>query len=272
MKAVTAYACCILVSANALADSQDILAANNQMTIQYISTHVDYKEIGNGFMGTSTELLDTEHGPVPGVAFSLAVMDAPENIYFQAGYDRSSGSTNYVGSYIGGTFGSVVGKTSVTMSNYDARIGKGYGWGSDAMLTPFLEMGGHEWSRLVNYGETYIHSYLGAGLLAQYVPVKKLVLSADALLGRTFGSHIQVNSGPAMNGFSGDLGNSRIYRLGIAADYAFSGQIHGSIAMDYMAFRYGMSAAFPIGGGFVAWEPDSKTWYTNYKVGLGVAF
>lgn len=272
MKIVAAYAVCMLLSLSASADSSDILASNNQVTVQYLSTHVDYKEVGNGFMGTSTELLDTEHGPVPGVAFGITVMDAPDLIYFQAGYDRSSGHTHYVGSYIGGTYGSVVGTTSVTMSNYDARIGKGFTFQSPIMLTPYLEMGGHEWSRLVNYGETYIHSYLGAGLLVQYSPVKKLVLSADALRGRTFGSNIQVNSGPGMNGFSGDLGNSAIYRVGLAADYAFSGNIHGNLGISYVAFKYGMSAAFPIGGGFVAWEPDSKTWYTRYTVGLGYAF
>ncbi len=272
MKNIAVYVFCIFLPTSALADFSDIVASNNQVTVQFLSTYVDYREIGNGFLGTSTELLDSERGRVPGAAVSIAVMDEPENLYFQAGYDHSSGQTNYVGSYIGGTYGTVVGKTSVTMSNYDVRIGKGFGFQSPIMLTPYLEMGGHEWSRMVNYGETYIHSYLGAGLLAQYSPINKLVLSADALLGRTFGSYIQVNSGPGLNGFSGDLGNSVLYRVGIAADYAFSRQIHANIAMGYMSFKYGMSAAYSTGGGKVAWEPDSRTWYSDIKVGLGIAF
>ncbi|HEY5995143.1 MAG TPA: hypothetical protein VIU46_11170 [Gallionellaceae bacterium] len=262
----------MVLSASALADSSDILASNNQVAVQFVATHVDYKEIGNGFLGTSTELLDTEHGPVPGVALSITVMEAPENLYFRAEYDHSSGHTHYVGSYIGGTYGSVVGITGVTMSNYGARIGMGFGVHSHFMLTPYLEMGGHEWSRQVNYGETYVHSHLGAGLLAQFSPGAKLVLSADAMRGRTIGSYIHVNSGPLMKGFSGPLGNSAIYRIGIAADYAFSPNIHGNISMDYMHFKYGMSAAYSVGGGFVAWEPDSKTWYTTTKLGLGIAF
>lgn len=272
MRNIAVYALCMALPTSAFADTRDILASNNQVTAQLLVTYVDYKEVGNGFMGTSTELLDSEKGPVPGVAFSITVMDEPENIYFHGGYDRSSGHTHYVGSYIGGTYGSLVSTTSVTLSNYDARIGKGFEFADAYMLTPYLEMGGHNWTRWINYGETYIHSYAGLGLLAQYSPMNKLVFSANGLAGRNFGSKIQVNGGPMMDGFSGDLGNSMLYRLGLAADYAFTKMIHGNVAMDYMSFKYGMSAAFPVGGGFVAWEPDSKTWYASFKMGLGVAF
>lgn len=272
MRKIAASVCCLFLAETAQAGSADIIASDNQFGLQFIATQVDYKEMGNGFLGTSNELLDSESGTVPGIALSLSVMDAPENFYFHAEYDRSSGHTHYVGSYIGGPFGSVTGTTGVTMSNYDTRIGKGFELQGPFMLTPYVEMGGHEWERQVNYGETYIHSYFGVGLLGQYAPAKDLVLSANAMLGRTFGAYIQVNSGPGLTGFSGPLGNSALYRIGIGADYAVTHQLHGNIVVDYTGFRYGMSGTYPVGGGAVAWEPDSKTWYTAIKFGLGATF
>ena len=46
----------------------------------------------------------------------------------------------------------------------------------------------------------------------------------------------------------------------------------GTAGIDYMSFSYGMSAVYPVGGGFVSWEPDSKTNYTIFKLGVGYAF
>ena len=272
LRIIAAFACGVLLPACALAGSADIHASNNQVTVQIISTRVNYAETGNGFLGTPNELLDVETGPVPGIAFSLSAMNGPENFYYQAGYDRSSGHTHYTGSFIGGTFGTVTGLSSATISNYDARLGRGFALRGPYMLTPYFELGGHEWNRGVNFGETYMHSYYGLGLLGQYSPQNGLVLSANALLGRTFGSYIMVNAGPGLSGFSGSLGNSSLFRIGIAADYALTKALHGNIAVDYTGFRYGMSAPYQIGGGFVAWEPDSWTRYITYRVGLGASF
>ena len=137
------------------------------------------------------------------------------------------------------------------------------------MLTPYLELGSHQWDRGVNSGETYTHNYYGIGALGQYSPVSKLVLSANVLYGTTYGSYIKVN-GPF--GFSGGLGDSTLNKFGVAADYAFTKNFHGNVGVDYMSFKYGMSSVYPVGGGFVAWEPASKTTYTMVKVGLGYAF
>lgn len=259
-------------SMNALAGTSDILASNNQFVVQFMSTSVDYSESGNGFLGTSTGLLDTETGSVTGIGFSASGMNGPGNLYWQAGLDYSRGQTGYTGSLQGGVFGSYVGVSSATLINYDARIGEGIPVQDDFMLTPFLEMGGHEWDRGVNYGEVYTHYYFGPGLMGQYSPRSQLVLSITALLGRTIGSHIKVNSGPLMNGFSGALGNSTLTRLGAAADYAFNPKLHGTISVEYTSFQYGMSAVFPVGGNLVAWEPDSQTRYIMLKIGLGAAF
>ncbi len=271
---------CVLFSASAFADISAVRASNNQISIQTISTKVDYTETGNGTLGTATGTLDTETGDVPGSAIFLSTMTS-NNEYFHVGYDHSSGHTMYTGMPItGGVFGSIVGVSSAVLGNFNARFGEGFEIHSVGrqpvvpfMLTPYVEIGRHKWDRGVNYGETYTHNYVTVGALWQFSPINsKLVLSADAMLGTTFRSYIVVNSGPGLTGFSGALGNSTIYKVGLSADYAFLNHFHGNVGVDYMSFGYGMSAVYPVGGGFVAWEPDSKTNYTIIKFGVGYSF
>lgn len=258
----------LIFSAQGLAGTADIVASNNLLQIQHRSTNVDYTETGNGLLGTRTGVLDTETGPVGGLGVSISTMRGPGNIYFHVEYDSVNGNTTYTGAFQGGVFGSVVGTSSATLSDFSLRLGKGFALHEQFMLTPWFELGHHQWDRGVNYGETYTHFYYGAGVLGQYSPESRWVLSASALIGNTFGSYITVNSGPGLNGFAGALGGSMISRIGAAADYAFTPTVHGSIGVDYTSFSYGMSALFPVPGG-VAWEPDSKTKYTTFKIGLG---
>ena len=255
----------------AFAGTSDIKVSNNQVGFQIISTNVDYTETGDGIL-TPTGTLDTETGPVHGYALSISVMKDMwlGNDYIEAEYDNSSGNTEYVGGLLGpppGPYGSYVGTSGATLINYSARYGKGYMVRNEFMLTPFIELGHHEWDRGANYGEIYTHNYFGIGALGQYSPVSRLVLSANAMTGSTFGSNIVVNGA-----FSGALGNSSLYRVGAGADYAFAQNLHGNVGVDYMSFNYGISALYPLGGGYYGWEPDSKTNYTTVKIGLGYAF
>ena len=271
---------CMLFSAHTFAGTSDIKASNNQISIQTISTTVDYTETGNGTLGTATGTLDTETGDVPGSAVFISAMTPNDNQYFEAQYDHSRGHTTYTGSYIGGTFGSVVSNSSALLVNYSARYGKGFVIDSIGpntfvpfMLTPYIELGRHKWDRGVNYGEIYTNDYFALGTLWQFSPVNStLTISANIMLGTTFRSNIVVNSGPGASGFSGTLGKSTVYKGGLSADYAFAKHFHGNVGIEYTSFAYGMSAVYPAGGSLVQWEPDSRTNYTTLKLGLGYAF
>jgi hypothetical protein len=263
----------VIFSAATFADTSDIKVSNNQIGIQIISTHVDYTETGNGMLGSRTGTLDTERGWVPGYALSLSTMKDwwLGNDYVEAEYDHSSGNTNYIGAPLGGgPYGSVVSTSGATLTNYSARYGKGFIANDGFMLTPYAELGSHKWDRGVNYGETYTHHYYGVGALGQYSSVNKWVFAANGLIGSTFGSYITVNTGPSLTGFSGGLGNSTLYKVGVSADYALTPHFHGNIGVDYTSFKYGISAVYPVNGG--SWEPDSTTHYTTVKFGLGYAF
>lgn len=272
MKKVILSFYCLMLSTSAFAGTSDIVASNNLFGVQYRSTNVNYTEVGNGIFGTQTGVLDTETGPVGGFGLTLSSMTGPGHAYVHGEFDLATGSTTYTGAFQGGAFGSVVGMSSATLTDYSLRFGAGYALHEQFMLTPYLELGHHKWNRGVNFGETYTHYYYGIGLLGQYSPANLVVLSANAMVGRTVAPYIDVTSGPGFNGFAGSLGSSALSRIGLAADRAFTPNIHGTIGIDYTSFKYGMSAIFPVGGGFVAWEPDSTTHYTTVKIGLGFAF
>jgi len=251
-------------------DSSDIKVSNNQFGYQSIMTIVDYTETGNGQFGSLTGTLDTETGSINGNAYYVSIMKDVwlGNDYFKATYDQTMGVTNYVGGALpNGAYGTVVSTSSAILKNYSVRYGKGFERGA-SMVTPYVELGSHRWDRGVNFGETYTNMYSGFGLLCQYSLGNRLVLTVDALYGHTTQSSIAVTSGPGLTGFSGSLGNSELYKLGISADYALIKKLHVNAGIDYIAFAYGISATYPSGTS-VSWEPDSQTNYTIAKIGLG---
>ena len=240
---------------------------NNAVGAQFISTNVNYTETSNGVT------LDTEKGNVPGFAINVSIMQdwLFGNDYLAASYSQNNGNTNYTGSYIGSSkgYGSVTASDPATLIDYSLRYGKGFALGNQWMVTPFVEVGSHQWNRNLNtYQETYTNGYYGAGLLGQVALTKDIVITANGLIGNTVNSNINI-SGIGFNG--GALGNSSIYRIGISGDYAFTRSFHGNIGIDYVSFSYGQSAGTKVGK-YVYYEPPSTTQYTTYKVGVSYNF
>jgi hypothetical protein len=257
----------MLISASAFAATSDIVSSNNQISIQKISTNVDYTESGGAF-GSPSGTLDTETGKVGGYAVSLSTMN--DIFYVKVNYDRSKGNTNYTGSFQGGTFGSVVTTSGAILSNASIQLGHGISITHKGMLTPYLEYGNHKWDRELNYDETYTHNYYGIGALGQYSPFGGLVLSANVMGGKTVGANMVATSGGQSLNFT--LGDSNLTRVGASADYAFTKNFHGNVGVDQTRFQYGHSQFIPTGPTYGIFEPDSKTTYTTVKVGVGYAF
>ncbi len=146
------------------------------------------------------------------------------------------------------------------------RYGKGFNLGQQVMLTPYFELGHHSWDRSINAGETYANRYYAVGALAQYSPIRKLTLTADGMVGNTYGANIDVT-----DAFSGSQSNSSIYRIGANVDYAFTQRFHANLGIDYTSFKLGSTATFQVGN-YLLWEPASTTDYTTAKIGVGYAF
>ncbi len=266
--------CAATLSTCAMADTADILNANNQVGIQALSEYVNYTENSNG------QTLDTEKGPVPAYGIHASLMQNLwlGNDYIAMDYTHASGSTNYTGSYNGSSsgYGSVTGTSGATIDDFTFRAGKGFAMAGNVMLTPFLELGRHDWARqpgqnagAYSFSETYTHNYYGIGGMAQYTPIRKWVLSVDALIGETFGSNINANLPPPIGiSYNADLGNSALYKIGIGVDYAFTRQFHANIGLDYASWNYGQSTPDQNG----TYEPNSQTAITTAKIGIGYAF
>jgi hypothetical protein len=253
--------------------TNDIINANNQMAVDFLGTSFGYTEFASfAVPGTpSGGKLDTETRWIPGVNASLSVMRNwfVENFYFNAQVSYSSGDTHYTGQNIhGGGFGSLTTSDYAHVLDTDFRIGKGFAIQSNVMLTPYLGFGSHYWDR-GPLPEDYSNGYVGAGLLTQYAPMSKVVLSAYGLIGGTVGPSISVHAG--VNSWSGDLGDSAIYKTGASIDYALIGNIHVNAGLDYVYYQYGQSAQHVLAGGTFS-EPHSTTSNLMAKVGLGYAF
>jgi hypothetical protein len=246
--------------------NQSIKDANNAIGIQYIKTDVNYTETQNGV------IQDTEKGDVPGFALHFSMMRDLYfgNDYIAASYSQNKGSTNYVGSLLGGggAYGSVKSTSPATIKDYSIRYGKGFEMTDQSMLTPFFEIGSHQWDRnLGSYKETYTNNYYAAGLLGQTSPAKNWVLSASGMFGKTTSSNISLSAPIAQLFPGGSLGNSDIYKFGLGVDYAFTRKFHGNLSAAYSSFKYGRSAVL---NGF--FEPDSTTKYTTFGVGASYNF
>jgi hypothetical protein len=265
----------VKAAAPAIVEENYIIESNNQISVDFVAPHLDYAEYGDGRLGTQTGILDTEKGWVPGVGGKLSVMNnwIFQNFYFAAEGSYAKGKTDYVGSVIGGVFGSVVTKDPAVFKDADFRLGKGFQLSPNAMFTPYFEYGWHQWVRTVNAGETYTNQYAGVGGLLQISPGPKWVFSANGFVGSTIDPHIFIAANPGSNlAIHTSLGTSVTYKVGLAADYAITRNLHVNAGVDFAHFNYGASpsVADPFAG-FI-WEPMSKSFVTTAKVGLGYAW
>jgi hypothetical protein len=288
----------LLTSQSIQADIKDIISANSQIGAQFVTTDVDYTE-------TSQEGVkaDTEKGFVPGVGVSLSVM---KNVLFGNDYvafqfSELNGNTDYTGglntprvlSSTPSNYGSIHQKDGAQLIDFSGRIGKGFELNNSIMLTPYFEIGHHNWNRQINTSlpvvtqidrfsltskEEYNNYYFGFGAMGQITPINKLVITANAMIGSIFSPTMSSTGTPLAFGSIGpstvsnnyNLGTSIIYKFGLSLDYAFYQNFHVNAGADYSGFDYGkssMTSTFPN-----SYEPFSQTNYTTMKAGFGYSF
>ena len=171
-------------SSSACEANQDILSANNQIALQFLSGNLDYTEKREGKNDT---VLDTESGTVPGAAITAVIMRDLwlGNEYLQFSYARKRGHTHYVGALMsGGNYGSVTATSGAVLTDYNLRLGKAFTLHPSLLLTPFADIGHHEWQRGVNAGETYRHGSFGLGAMLQANVMSKMQANSLSALVR----------------------------------------------------------------------------------------
>ena len=243
-----------------------ILNSNNQFTWDVVGSHLDYLETLGG-------PLDTEKGTLRGASTSGSFMGSVlgiRNVYV-------FGQFTYLGDHtLHGEANPVFNntRTDAQIRDEDFRLGVGLSLSRDVMLTPYLGFGEHYWLRnfdgVGGYREEYSNGYAGAGLLLQYSPIPRLVLSANGLIGGTIDPRLKAtqNGGFPIPNQTFDLGGANIWKAGAGIDYAFTNRLHGNVGVDYTEFTYGQS---PVGiGGFL--EPHSRTEDWVVRIGAGYSF
>jgi opacity protein-like surface antigen len=263
----------------------DIVRANNQVSVDFVDNSLHY---GPEYLTGVGAPLDKETGWVPGfdVTGSLMGNVGPVcNLYVWGRFTYLNGHTQYVGSFIGGAFGSLVQTDGATVNDFDFRLGKGFNVGQNGMITPYFGVGSNWWDRLITgvggYNEDYKHDYAGVGLLVQYSPAPRWVLSANGLVGRTFDASEQSSTIPGGAALvcvcTFPLGSSTTYMVGGNVDYAITEHFHANAGIDYTYFRYGQSPVVTPGPGnpgfgFSWLEPNSKTSYLLVSIGGGYSW
>lgn len=269
----------LLLSPHAHAGMKDIEAANNQVSAQFQRNQVNYSETANDSAGNET-LLDNENGGINGYGLTASLM---KNLwlgrdYLYAHYDYASGRTNYTGGTLANpAFGSTIGTSGASIRNFTLRYGKGFSQDRSTLLTVFAELGRHQYLRTLGLGtpgayeETYWHNYFGLGAMMQYSPSDNWVYSVSAMIGHTFQSHLDAVFPPPYGRLAMKLGNSSIERLEFQADYALTRSLHANAGVELSTWSYGASASQPVAGTNL-YEPNSSTFITSARVGIGYAF
>jgi hypothetical protein len=279
-----------VLKAQPIVCAYDILRANNQISVDFAATDMNYREFNQppaGGVGLPSPLpqgavINSEKNWVPGVAITASYMSdcsgTISNLYLFARGSYLSGHTDYYNNT------ALVGASDpAKMWDGDFRVGKGFLVSSNVMLTPYIGGGVHSWNRTIvavptgAYLEKYSHGYAGAGLLLQYAPTRGVVLAAYGFGGATFSSEMNFDPTTALNlalvgpNHTYSLGNSATVKAGASIDYALTDNWHVNAGVDYTYFKYGASRQELLPA-FGTYEPPSRTSNVTLTTGIGYSF
>lgn len=258
-----------IAASPAAAADFDIRAADNAVWAAVGGYHMGYSE------RFQDQTLDTETGWMPSWAAGASILTIDDgkaplrNLYARIDGSLATGTTAYNGQYQNGT--PVTSTTDDTVWTVSGRLGRAFAAAPAVMLTPYGELGYRSWNRNLTgtggYDETYHNSDFIGGLMAQYSPVAKVVLTGDAGFGYTFWARMHSTS-PSTD-YS--LGGRPTWHVGGQAGYTFTQRWEAITSVNYSEMGYGISSAVPTALGTYL-EPDSHTAETTLRVGLAWHF
>jgi hypothetical protein len=254
-------------------DNRDaIYHEDNSAWITLGGNYLDYTETANG----ATQ--DTETGAMPEFRAGFSLLTPPQaapflrNLYlrFEAGY--VNGSTSYDGALQNLVTGAKTPYTATTDNvvwTMAGRIGRAIPLGRMSMLIPFAELGYRHWDRNLTgpygYDEVYQNWDLMGGLMLQVAPSPRWVISANAALGSTFSARMDTG------GTRFPLGEDLAWRVGGQLGYLWSQRLELFGAVDLSRIGFGSSPTEKLST-YYAYEPDSVTYETSFRVGVAYHF
>ena len=260
------FAFALFLGTNAYAGNLNIVKSNNMVGAGYLYTTQYYAE------HISNIPSDSETGHASGIKLFVSAMrniGPVSNVYGYVDYYRSAGVSSY--SYPG-TSGA---NSGLVLSGYSLRAGKGFSIGDSVMVTPYLNYGYREWSRMIgenlpdSYQELYQYSDYGIGVIGEYTPMNKLVLKGRVQMDEMTGNKLNVYSLPG--GFNGDipltLGKKPVYTFLVGANYSVGYHVSVFGNLSLLKTSFGQS---PVND--EVYEPNSDTTDLGLNVGVGYNF
>lgn len=254
----------------ALADTQALVNANNEIGIAAMGSLTNYQE--NVTPGPS----DTESGWTPGVMAKGSYMGSVagvRNLYSQVKLTYATGPIAYMGAVFNPSTGAVSPYDATdrsAMYRVTGRIGKGFSLDSNLMVTPYVAAGYQHWNRHLvgpyGYTEDYSSPLFGLGVKGQYALNASLVLGVNAEYLAVAGGRMTPNL------YQGALGTAHFGTtgeevLGVDADYRLLQHVHLFGGVGYTHYNYT--------GGLLRhgyYEPSSATNLFEADAGVAYAF
>lgn len=265
MGAVSVSACA--ASANAVNGS--IRTADNNISAAFNDTNMNYQE------NISTLPADSETGFMPGFTIGTSFLGSVfgvNNLYAEVHYTRNAGTIAYKGSLSNGSV--YDGTDNATTNRVIARLGMAFPVASEVVLTPYVTGGYQEWNRNMTgqfgYTENYSAGVVGVGGMAQYSPMPRLVLTANANLEAVVGGGMTPSGVPGVpSGFYGSTSfkTSGEQNLGVSANYEFTTNWSVFAGLKYTHFTYTGGAL-----NYGASEPSSATNLFGVDTGIAYSF
>ena len=197
------------------------------------------------------------------------------NTYFAADGSAAFGGGHYNGASYDNATGlydiPAQASTNELVLNVDGKIGQGLPVGRNVMFIPYAELGFRYWKRDLNndQSEDYRNFDGMGGVMFQWVPADRVLLSMYGSAGSTFGSSVLAN------GTTLDLGSAAIEKVGAKVGYDLTHEWEIFSTVDYEHFHYVQSGSelMLIGNNlYSAYEPSSRTEDTTFRVGFGYHF
>ena len=248
------------------AGNADIFKADNALSLDFGASYLNYAETQSGMT------LDTEKGWLPTAHIGVGMMASERspiaNLYLHIDSQMSLGTTAYNGALCD-QFGNCTPYQSDTYNHFfdsAIQLGRGFPLGNEVIVTPFAEIGYRYWARHAGGIGAYAEDYWNwdglGGLLAQYSPADRWVLSLEGGAGKTFGADMETS------GKKFKLGSELIWRTKAEVGYRLTDHLELTSTAAYESIGFAASAVDTNG----YYEPDSTTHQTTLMLGVAYHF
>ena len=256
----------IASAANANSVNGSILSADNNISAAFNDTNMNYQE------NITKMPADSETGFMPGFTLGTSFLGSVygvSNLYADIHYTRDSGAIAYKGSLSNGAVYDTTDNS--TTNRVVGRVGVAFPVASNVVFTPYVAGGYQEWNRNLTgqygYSENYSSGLVGVGGLAQYSPMNRVVLTANANIEAIVGGGMTPSNVPLYGNTLGSASfqTSGEENLGVSANYEFAPSWSVFAGLKYTHFTY-------TGGALLhgAAEPSSAT--NLFGVDTGIAY